>query len=222
VVMIHSGRAEIQGPANMRTGVPGRRRPRMLLASQSPRRRELMRLHGLEHDAVHPGVDDGLLSPGGVAPESWVAALAYYKAAAAASILPAEEEWLVIGADTVCLKDGELIGQPRDAADAERIIRTLESGSHEVLTGVALLLVGPHTGSSGRVRDLFVDRATVRVGTIGDGAIRDYIAGGQWSGKAGAYNLIERQEAGWPIEYQGDPTTVMGLPMRALLARLAR
>jgi predicted house-cleaning NTP pyrophosphatase (Maf/HAM1 superfamily) len=45
---------------------------------------------------------------------------------------------------------------------------------------------------------------------------------GQWAGKAGAYNLSERLEAGWPIEYEGDPTTIMGLPMRALMARLER
>lgn len=215
MIMTDSGGVRLDEPVRARPG----RRPRLLLASQSPRRRELLLQHGLDHEAAHPGVDDGLLLPGLVAPESWVVALAYFKAAAAAARLPAGEDRLVLGADTVCVKDGELIGQPRDAADAERIIRRLQDGSHEVLTGVAILYVV----SGGRPeRELFIDRARVRVGHIGDEAIRAYVASGDWRGKAGAYNLRERQEAGWPIDYEGDPTTVMGLPMRALMARLAR
>ena len=55
---------------------------------------------------------------------------------------------------------------------------------------------------------------------MGPARIDEYVATGEWSGKAGAYNLSERMAAGWPIEYDGDPTTIMGLPMRALLARL--
>jgi septum formation protein len=94
------------------------------------------------------------------------------------------------------------------------IIRLLENGQHEVLTGVAL--VDPATGR----RELFVDRARVRVGAIGGERIGEYIASGGWRGKAGGYNLAERIQEGWPIEYEGDPTTIMGLPMRILPARL--
>lgn len=192
---------------------------RLLLASRSPRRHELLASHGIEHDAEHPGVDDADLIAGAVKPAEWVAALAYFKAAAALDRLrrgnvPVDR--LVLGADTICLKDGHLIGQARDSADAERILRLLSDGSHEVLTGVALL--GPRDGT----RELFVDRARVHVGALGDGLIRPYIASGVWRGKAGAYNLRERIEAGWPIRYEGDPTTIMGLPMRRLLHRLAR
>jgi predicted house-cleaning NTP pyrophosphatase (Maf/HAM1 superfamily) len=61
----------------------------------------------------------------------------------------------------------------------------------------------------------------VRVGHIPDLEIEWYLASGQWRGKAGAYNLSERLTAGWPIEYDGDPGTIMGLPMRKLTGRLA-
>jgi len=119
----------------------------------------------------------------------------------------------------MCLKDGRLLGQPADAADAEAMLRSLENGAHEVLTGVALLRVEP---DGSRTREVLVDRAWVRVGSIGAERIREYVASGEWRGKAGAYNLFERIDAGWPIEYSGDPTTVMGLPMRALVSRLER
>jgi septum formation protein len=184
---------------------------RLLLASQSPRRREILRQHGLDHDARHPGIDDSTLDPGRVTPFEWAAALAYLKAAAGAAAEGPSR--LVIGADTICVKDGMFIGQPADAADAERIIRLLQDAQHEVITGVALIW----TGRDGvRRRRIFVDRARVHVGQIGNERIREYIASGQWRGKAGAYNLSERLEAGWPVSVEGDPTTVMGLPMRSL------
>jgi septum formation protein len=197
------------------------RLPRLILASRSPRRRRLLSEHGLRHEAVQSTIDDGQLHRGQASPAQWVAALAYLKAAAGADILGPgmRHPVLILGADTVCLKDGELVGQPRDAADAERIVRMLQNGSHEVLTGAALLLVEP---DGARSRDVLVDRARVRVGPIGEERITSYIASGQWRGKAGAYNLGERLEAGWPIEFDGDPSTIMGLPMRALIARLER
>ena len=194
----------------------------MLLASQSPRRRDLLDQYGFEHLAIDPGVDDGLLAAGEVGPEQWVASLAYFKAAAGLERMRAQgrEEGgpppVVIGADTICVKDGELIGQPQDAADAARIIRLFENDVHEVLTGVAIV-----SSVTGR-RDLFVDKAVVRVGAIGAKRIEEYVQSGLWKGKAGAYNLSERLEAGWPIEYDGDPTSIMGLPMEALKNHLSR
>ncbi len=196
------------------------RLPRLVLASRSPRRRRLLSEHGLAHDAVQPAIDDGQLQRGQASPAQWVAALAYLKAAAGAHCVgPARQPTLFLGADTVCLKDGQIIGQPADAADARRIIRLLRSGSHEVLTGVALLRVEP---DGARTREVLVDRARVSVGPLSDLQIETYIASGQWQGKAGAYNLSERLEAGWPIQFDGDPSTIMGLPMRALIARLER
>lgn len=195
---------------------PGKSTVRLFLASRSPRRREMLREAGIPHESAHPGIEDSHLNPGAVTPAQWVAALAYLKARAGAALVPApRERTVVLGADTTCVHRGHIVGTPVDAADAERMLRRFERDVHEVLTGVAL--VGP----DGDRRELFVDRAVVRVGELGD-RIGEYVAGGQWRGKAGAYNLGERLDAGWPIEYEGDPTTIMGLPMSALLPRLAR
>ena len=98
--------------------------------------------------------------------------------------------------------------------DARRMLLTMRDADHEVYTGVALL--DARTG----MRDLYVDRAIVHVGHISDEAIEEYVASGQWRGKAGAYNLAERLSAGWPITFEGDPGTIMGLPMRTLPGRL--
>jgi septum formation protein len=105
---------------------------------------------------------------------------------------------------------GRILGKPCDAADARDMLRAFRNASHETLTGVCLLdLV------SGDLETL-VDSARVTLGRISDDEIEDYVRSGQWKGKAGGYNLIERQQAGWPIECEGDPTTVMGLPMKRL------
>jgi septum formation protein len=200
----------------------GPKRPRLILASQSPRRRQLLSQHGLEHEARHPGVDDAELEPGRVAPEAWVAALAYLKAAAGLSSLRPEglpSPLVMIGADTACVKDGDLIGTPADAAEASAILHRLQDGQHDVVTGVALIEQGdPFTPPR---RTIFADRARVTVGHIGEARIDEYIASGDWKGKAGGYNLLERIQAGWPISYTGDPTTVMGLPMQSLIPRLS-
>ncbi len=209
------GRMEQQAAATSDGGIG---RARVHLASRSARRRELLRGAGIEHEAAHPGGDDGQLSPGNVSPEAWVMALAYLKAATAARSEGADGALgarVVLGADTVVVHRGAMLGQPADAADARRMIVAMRDDVHDVVTGVALL--DPATGR----RELFVDRAVVRVGHVPDEQIDAYVASGEWAGKAGAYNLSERLAAGWPIEYDGDPGTIMGLPMRRLTGRLA-
>jgi septum formation protein len=94
------------------------------------------------------------------------------------------------------------------------MIKLVRNRSHEVLTGVALL----HP-ASGR-RDVYTDRAVVTVGDISDATIAAYVAGDNWRGKSGAYNLQERLDAGWPLRTEGDPGCVTGLPTRSLMARL--
>lgn len=191
---------------------------RVFLASSSPRRRLLLEQAGVPFDWGDPGVDDSRLTPGEVTPAQWVASLAFLKASAGLESLPIHDRrtrWVVLGADTLVLKDGLLVGQPRTSDEARAIIALLREGSHHVLTGVAI--IDPRTGE----RHLLVDRATVRVGALSDETIAQYVASGQWRGKAGAYNLNERLDAGWPIQYEGDPTTIVGLPMMKLLPLLA-
>lgn len=207
----------------------------LLLASRSPRRLSLLRDAGFEVRTVPSGIDDSTLVPGCVSVAQWTAALAHLKARAALRRLASREgggaktqadsdaweicngqgEAIIIGADTLVEVDGRLISQPLDAADAKRIILDLAAREHDVLTGVSLI----HSPSMREI--LFVDAARVVVGRIGESEIDSYIASDQWRGKAGAYNLAERLEAGWPIEYEGDAGTIMGLPMRRLAACLA-
>lgn len=184
----------------------------VFLASRSPRRRELLDKHGIKHTAAHPGFDDAILEPGRCTPRQWVAALAYLKASAGLS--KAGHGPIVLGADTLCVKDGVMLGTPHSAQEASSILRSLSGGTHEVLTGVALI-----DTTTGR-RHVFVDQARVHMGPLTEAMIESYVATGQWQGKAGGYNLRERLDAGWPITFEGDEGTIMGLPMRKLGDRL--
>lgn len=186
---------------------------KLILASKSPRRRQLLTDAGFGFELSTRSVDDGGLTSGPVNPDHWVMALAYLKAVGGADV--GEPSSVVLGADTVCIApDGSLVGQPRDADHAQEILRSFVGVPHSVVTGVAL--IDPVTGR----RELFADGASVVWGDVSSEEIESYVSSGQWQGKAGAYNLAERLDAGWPIEYEGDPTSIMGLPMRRLSDRL--
>jgi septum formation protein len=214
------------GGSAAETGLtPARRDPRsvpILLASRSARRAQLLAEHGYTFRVLEAGVDDGTLT-GPSTRESgdarrWVTALAYLKAFAAARTARHDPSvhGIVLGADTVCVLDGDIVGQPKDAAAARRMIASFEGRAHDVVTGVAL--VCPRT----RKRAMFADRATVTMGRLDPESVDEYLSTDLWKGKAGAYNLFERILAGWPIEYVGDPTTVVGLPMRLLAVYLPK
>jgi septum formation protein len=209
---------------------PGESTPsvrRLLLASRSPRRRELLHSAGFEHGVIDARIDDGQLSPGDSTALDWVAALSYLKARAGWDCLTDNErrDALVLGADTVVEKHGEIIGQPRDEADARRIITLLENGEHRVLTGVTLLCAEGDETLTGVIvpmprRRTFTDAASVRVGEIGEARVTPYLVSCGWRGKAGGYNLSERIADGWPITFTGDPGTIMGLPIQRLAPML--
>ncbi len=207
-----------------REAAPEATQPLIWLASRSPRRRELLTAADLRHVAEHPGLEDSELVPGAVAPRQWVAALAYLKASAGAALAAGaikERTW-VLGADTACVAGEAMIGTPRDASEARAMLRIFRDAEHEVVTGVAIIELDPRSSVTivPARRSLFATSAVVRWGSVSDAEIERYLAGGQWHGKAGGYNLRERLEAGWPITFAGDPTGVMGLPMDALLRKL--
>lgn len=183
----------------------------LTLASVSPRRRQLLEGAGIPHDVRPSGIDDGALPMGRCTPAEWVMSLAYLKAAATARQSGLHPGTVVVGADTVCVNAGEILGQPRDRSDAERMIRAMANTTHEVLTGVALLCL--HTGR----RIVFSDRSLVTVGPLTDAQIADYLATERWRGKAGAYNIAERLEAGWPIVFDGTIDSIMGLPVERVI-----
>lgn len=186
---------------------------RLWLASGSPRRRRMLAEAGIAAEVRPAGVDDGCLRPGAVSPRWWVAALAWFKGTWVARELLAEDPGttgLVLAADTVCVLDGRVVGQPADARAARETIAAVAGGVHEVLTGVALISL------PGGERRLLVDGATVHCGPLSGPEIDAYVATERWRGKAGGYNLEERMAAGWPLACDGDPMTVVGLPMRRL------
>lgn len=170
---------------------------------------------GIEH-RVHPAsIDDGELVPGDLTNAvEWVVALAYLKALSSSRTIEDQDQdtpVVVIGADTVCVQDGQIIGQPNDRDHAKSIITHMSGSTHEVLTGVAIL------EPNGTRRDLFVDRSIVTVGIIPEDEIEAYLDSQLWKGKAGAYNITERLAAGWPIEFTGDETSIVGLPLARVI-----
>ncbi len=189
--------------------------PSILLASRSPRRRELLTAAGVPHVAAAPVFDDSALSPGDIrSPSHWVTSLAYLKAWSQAMSHP--DASLVLGSDTACVLDGRLIGTPSDGAEAEGMIRAFMDRRHEVVTGVAII----DRRREGARRHLFADEAVVTMGRVPEEELAAYVASGAWQGKAGGYNLMDRVRAGWPLAWEGDPTTIMGLPMNRLIGRL--
>lgn len=225
----------------------------LVLASQSPRRRAMLGERGIAFVVREPGLDDAELTPGrwvnaGAGPAqrggtlaragAWAAALAYLKARATRARLaqhacddgPEAElaHAAVLGADTVVVRDGALVGKPGDGAEAAMMIRAMRNRRHAVVTGAAWLdgADGGAPAAAAAFSDrapasLLADVAFVSVGHVTDEAIEAYVASGAWAGKAGGYNLAERVAAGWPIEVEGDPATVMGLPLRRLEPWLA-
>lgn len=185
----------------------------IILASGSPRRKLLLEQAGYDVRVSAPPVDDAHLSRPTVSPRWWVMSLAYLKARATAFMLQRTGQpmdGIIVAADTMCVVDDIALGQPRDADDARRMLRSMRDREHVTMTGVCLFDAGDQR------RLLEVDEATVRVGAVSDAQMHAYLESGRWQGKAGAYNLAERIDAGWPIECIGDPATVMGLPMKAL------
>ncbi len=188
--------------------------PRLILASRSPRRAALLREAGFDFtQAVPPFADPAQPISGGRSPRTLAADLARQKAL---SLRPSiDDDAVILAADTLCVAaDGRLIGTPASRAEARRILVGFREAAHEVITGVALLRrLDP-------APRLLVAAAAVLLGPLADDQIDAYLDTDQWRGKAGGYNLSERLDAGWPLTVTGDPTTVVGLPMRALLPAL--
>ncbi len=186
----------------------------LILASASPRRRELLAKAGIEALPCPPGMDDGRLQCGDCPPQQWVAVLAIMKANDVMAQLR-HRSGTVLAADTMCLVDGEAYGQPTDGEQARAMLDRMRGRDHEVLTGWCLMT------ADGRCTRHGTEVVTVGIGAISDGEIDQYIDSRRWRGKAGGYNLAERVGSGWPITCRGDATSVMGLPRDRLAMELA-
>lgn len=179
----------------------------IVLASASPRRRELLQTAGVRF-SVRVSQADEQIAPG-TPPHEAVMQLARQKAQAVAQACPDD---LVIGADTVVVLDGEILGKPADTADAARMLRRLSGQTHTVYTGVCLLRAG--------TAETFFEQTQVTFYPLTDAEIAAYVATGEPMDKAGAYGI---QGRGCTLvrEIRGDYFNVVGLPVAALYRRLS-
>jgi septum formation protein len=183
-------------------------RPSLVLASSSPRRREILAALGLAFDVRAADVDETLRE--GETPFDAAERLAREKAA----VVAAEAgDALVIAADTLVVRDGEALGKPKDRADARRMLALLAGRAHEVVTGVALALGGRIASGREVTRVVFAPMTPAE--------IEAYAASGEPADKAGAYAVqgigglfVERVE--------GSPSNVVGLPVRLLYTLAAK
>jgi septum formation protein len=179
----------------------------LVLASASPRRQELLRNAGIAFE-VQPADILEKQAPGEPA-KACAERLAREKALAIASLRPNDR---ILGADTVVVIDGQLLGKPRDAADATRMLRLLSGRKHEVITGVCLVNTDQIKVSS--------ETTLVTFDEITDKEIVDYIATGEPMDKAGAY-AIQGIASRWIPRIEGDYSNVVGLPV-ALVWRMLK
>jgi septum formation protein len=175
---------------------------RVVLASESPRRAELMRAAGFEIDIVPPAVEER--RRGGEEPEAYVRRLAVAKAMA---VLALDGDRPIVAADTVVLADGRVLEKPVDAVEASAMLRLLSGRTHEVLTGVAVRFRDRHREH--------VERTRVRIAELGEREIAWYVASGEPFDKAGAY-AVQGLASRFIEAIDGSYSNVVGLPVAAV------
>ena len=186
----------------------------LILASASPRRQELLRNAGIEFKVQAADVAETPL-----AGESGRACAERLARAKAEAIFIERSGDFVLGADTVVVVDGEILGKPADATDATRMLRLLSGRHHEVITGVCLIGPAMPTKQGSRFVDTRSDNTHVKMARIGDGEIDAYVASREPMDKAGAY-AIQGMASRWISRIEGDYFNVVGLPVALVYAML--
>ena len=206
------------------------KKPELILASSSPRRQELLREIGIPFQVHAANINEDQLAH--EAPIAYALRLAREKAQAVAAQYP---QSYVLGADTIVVIDGEVLGKPIDHADAARMLRLLSGREHEVTTAVSLIspntfspsavppsFVAPNTFSPSTIPSEKVAQGTLaetRASTtkvffreIAEAEIQQYVAGGEPMDKAGAY-AIQGGASRWTDRIEGEFSNVVGLPL---------
>ena len=183
----------------------------IILASASPRRRQLLAEAGYKFTVVQPDIDESAFPAKAIKACEYTKQLALAKAKSIAQKYP---DCLVIGADTVVDYQGQIIGKPADAKDARQITKKLFSAPHKVITGIAIV----------RLRDnielVKSDTTTVFPKKMTAEQIAEHIKGGSWQDKAGAYAIQETGDK-FIERIEGSLTNVMGLPIELVKSLLA-
>ena len=193
----------------------------VVLASGSPRRRQLLQEAGVAFTVQVADVDETLEPQELAHPQEACCKLAFRKAYAVVQQLLGDsartEPFLVIGSDTMVVCDGEIFGKPQNEADAHRMLSRLAGRSHEVMTSVSLLMVAnPSAGEASMESHSFVDVSVVTFKTLTSRDIEEYLAVGESFDKAGAY-AIQGEGARLVSQVQGSMDTVIGLPAQRLM-----
>lgn len=179
---------------------------RIVLASNSPRRKELLNQIGIEFDVI---VSDAEEKTTKEAPYEVVMELSKLKALAVAEKLPSDG--IVIGADTVVWADGKILGKPHSRGEAYEMISKLSGCEHSVYTGVTIICDGRSCS--------FYEETRVIVRTLSEECINEYLATGEYADKAGAYG-IQGYFARYVKGIVGDYYNVVGLPLSRLMQEL--
>ncbi|MFN0206845.1 MAG: Maf family protein [Planctomycetota bacterium] len=190
----------------------------LILASGSPRRKQLLKSSGYRFKVIVSDADESIKR--GQTPKQACVELARRKAGAAARIFSnlsnkTARPAVVLGADTIVVVRGEILGKANDPAHARRILKKLSGAVHEVLTGVCLQLFPEGTEKIFAVRT----RLSMRKWTAAE--IENYISSGEWIGKAGAYAIQETADR-FITKMSGSWTNVVGLPMEKVTKELAK
>ena len=179
------------------------RRSQFILASASPRRRDLLRKAGYCFEIIPSSVDESKYDTENIASAEHTKVLALAKAKDVSIKFP---NAVVVGSDTVVDLEGEIIGKPEDVDHAEEIIRKLFRKPHKVITGLALVCIDKG------IEIVEADTTIVYPRRLTERQIADHITNGQWEGKAGAYGIQETGDE-FVERIEGSFTNVMGLPM---------
>ena len=195
----------------------------IILASQSPRRKELLEQIGLEFE-ICPAKGEEIITKS--IPEEVVMELSKQKAEEIAAMVSSfgeahqdittPSDILVIGADTVVAYDGKILGKPVDEADAKRTLMMLSGNTHSVFTGVTLVLIDK-SGRAGEI--VFYEKTDVKMHEISEVEIDRYIASGEPMDKAGSYG-IQGKGAIYIEKIDGDYNNVVGLPITRIYQEL--
>ena len=180
---------------------------RIILASASPRRKELMELAGYDFEVICADIVE--VVPEEAMPQEVVMSLALQKAQAVAA---EHKEAVVIGSDTVVALDGKILGKPHSEQEACEMLRSLSGRTHKVFTGVAIVC-------GGKVKNFF-DETDVEFYSLGDDEIKKYVATGEPTDKAGAYG-IQGKGSVLVKRINGDFFSVMGLPIAKLYREMS-
>jgi len=180
-------------------------KPKLILASGSPRRRQLLADAGYEFevDAPDESVERGVCSS--CTPEELVVESAFLKAAAIAT---RHESGIVLAADTVAVCGSETLGKPVDREHAERMLRLMSGKLHRVLTGVCLRVAGTSTIKT------WLEETTLRMDVLSGPQLEEYLDSDQWIGKAGAFGYQDGLD--WVHIEKGLASNVVGLPVERL------